>query len=315
MIEGPTQYGLLAESAVHMRGSHMRMLNEGMTAGRQEVAGGLGVFAAADYQHVDIESGIGNAGLGTLVRSVALGLTARASEAVTLGIAYGHGRNRGSFGQDAGHFRMIEHVWSLFGSMKWGGFYGTAVVSLADIDFDNVNRNIQLGNVRRTAHSRTEGSNGSASFNGGYDFRIGRFNIGPTVGVATQNVTVNGFDEEGGGSAGLRLHEQKRRSEIWSGGVRASMDLGGWTPWARFTADRERRDDVRFVTATPLSLAAIGNEYDIPAYSPDKSFTTVALGINGAIMPNVSLALGVFKVMGRSGQKEEGGSAVVSVKF
>jgi outer membrane lipase/esterase len=315
MIEGPTQYGLLAEAAVSMRASHMRMLNEGMTAGRQEVGRGLGVFAAADYRDMEIESGIGNTGFDARARSFAVGITARASEAVTVGIAYGQGRNRGGFGQDAGDFRMLERVWSLFGSMKWGGFYGTGVVSLADVEFDQINRSFQLGTLRRTANARSEGSNGSASINGGYDFRFGRFAIGPTLGVATQNVTVNGFDESGAGSAGLRIHEQKRRSEVWSGGVRASMDLGGWTPWARITADRERRDDVRYVTATPLSLAAIGNEYDIPAYTPDKSFTTVALGINGSITPAIGLAFGVYKVTGRSGIKEDGASAVVSVKF
>jgi len=315
MIEGPTQYGLLAESALRTRGSHMRMLNDGMATGRQG-EGRLGVFAAVDAQKFEIEPGIGNTGLDSRVRSQALGVTARASESVTLGIAYGQSWNRGSFGQDAGNFKMKEKIWSLFGSMKWGGFYGTGVVSLSDIDYNDVRRKFVLGPVTRIAQSHPEGSNGSASLNVGYDFRIGRFMVGPTVGVTTQNVTVNGFDESAeAGSAGLRIYEQKRRSEVWSGGVRASMDLGGWTPWARITADKERRDDVRLVTATPLSLVAIGNKYDIPAYAPDTTFTTAAIGVNGWVMPNVGLSVGLFRVSGRSGIRESGGNAVLTVKF
>jgi outer membrane lipase/esterase len=315
MIEGPTQYGLLAESALRTRGSHMRMLNEGMATGRQG-EGRLGVFAAADTQRFEIDSGIGNTGLDSHVRSGAIGVTARASETVTLGVAFGQSRNRGSFGQDAGTFKMKEDIWSLFGSVRWGGLYGTAVASLSDIEFNDVRRNIRLGPLTRTAQSQPEGSNASASVNAGYDFRFGRFTVGPTVGVTTQSVSVNGFDESAdAGSAGLRIYEQKRRSEVWSGGVRASMDLGAWTPWVRLTADKERRDDVRFVTATPLSLVAIGNRYDIPAYAPDTTFSTAAVGVNGWIVPNVGLSLAYFRVSGRSGIREDGGSAVVSVKF
>jgi outer membrane lipase/esterase len=129
-------------------------------------------------------------------------------------------------------------------------------------------------------------------------------------------VTVNGFDEGGNlGSAALRLHEQKRRSEVWSAGLRASMDLGGWTPWARVTADKERRDDERMVSATPLTLAAIGNRYDVPAYTSDSTFTTASLGVNGWIMPRLGLSVGYFRVSGRSGIREDGASALLSYHF
>ncbi len=93
-------------------------------------------------------------------------------------------------------------------------------------------------------------------------------------------MTVNAFDESGAGAADLHIAQQTRRSEVWSGGVRASYMLERWTPWLRVTADRERRDDARFVTASPLSLAT-GNSYDIPAYSPDRNSITTSLGVNG----------------------------------
>ena len=315
LIEGPTQYGLLAEGAVQARASHMRMINDGMATGHVG-DGKWGVFVAADTQKADIDQGPGNGGLDARVHTHAIGVTARASEAVTLGLAYGQGFNKGTFGMDAGNFRMKEQIWSLFGSMKWGGLYGTAVVSYADLDYSQITRNVSLGAVRRTSGARTEGANASASFNAGYDFQLGRFAIGPTIGAVTQNVTVNQFDEAATlGSAALRIYEQKRRSEVWSFGARASMNLGGWTPWVRVTADKERRDDERFVTATPLTLASIGNQYDIPVYVPDSTFTTFAIGLNGAIMRNVALSLSYYNVTGRSGYDEKGGGAFVTVKF
>ena len=317
LIEGPTEYGLLAEAAVATRGSHMRMLNDGLAQNRTGDVGKWNLFATTDTQTSSIESGPGNAGLDGRVRSMAVGTTVRASEAVTFGLAYGQGFNTGSFGQDAGNFKMKEQVWSFFGSARWGGFYGNAVVSLADLDFNEVKRNIQLADVRRTAVTNPQGSNGSASLAAGYDFKLGRFEVGPMVAVTTQNITINGFTESvaDAGSAALRIYEQTRKSEIWSVGGRASVALGQWTPWLRVTADKERRNDERTIGATPMSLDAIGNRYDVPAYRPDSTFMTTALGVNGWIVPNVGLSAGYFRVSNRTGMKQDGANLLVSLRF
>ena len=238
----------------------------------------------------------------------------RPSDAVVLGAAYGQTKLDGSFGADAGSFRTREQVVSLFGALRMGGFYGTGIVSIADIDFRNVHRNIVLGPMVRTASASPSGSNASAFFNAGYDFTLGRVRVGPTVSVTSQSVDVDAFDESGAGSADLHIAGQSRRSEVWSAGVRASMDLNGWTPWLRVTSDRERHDDARYVTASPLSLAT-GNSYDILAYAPDTSFTTAAIGVNGWIGRRVALGLAYFKVSGRSGIKEDGVSGTLSYKF
>ena len=315
LIEGPTQYGLLAESALRMRASHVRTIGDGLAKNRNDELGKFGVFVGADGGDFDIESGTGNTGVGNRIRSGTVGVTMRASEAVTLGLAYGHGKSKASFGQGAGGFRASEHAWSLFGAVRWGGFYGTGVVSLADQKFSDAQRTIELGSNTRTTNANPEGSNASAYFSAGYDFRMGRLMIGPTVSVTTQNVDVNAFDEAGGGAAGLRIQSQKRKSEVWSAGARASLDLGGWTPWVRVTADKERRDDVRLVSATPLSMLAINSTYDVPVYRPDTSYLTGSVGVNGLVTPNVALSLAYYKVSGRSGIKEDGVSGMVSIRF
>jgi outer membrane lipase/esterase len=188
------------------------------------------------------------------------------------------------------------------------------VVSISDVNFQSIHRNIVLGPMTRQANAEAKGSNASAFFTAGYDFALGRVMVGPTVSVASQNVEVDAFDESGADSSNLRIGAQKRRSEVWSAGVRASVTLGGWTPWVRLTADRERRDDARFITATPLSLAT-GNSYDLPAYAPDKSFATGAVGIRGSLGEGIGLSLAYYKVTGRSGIKEDGVSGMLSFRF
>lgn len=315
MIEGPSQHALLAEAALRTRDGHVRAIGDGVTSARQSAQGGWNVFVGVDGADYDVDAGMGFTGLDSRTRAATIGVSVRATEAVTMGLAYGRSKNTGTFGMNAGGFTANEDTWSLFGSMKWGGFYGTAIVSIADLDFTNINRNVRLGTGVRTAEASAEGSNGSAHVTLGYDFPVGRFIVGPTVSFTAQDVEVNGFDESGAGVANLRMHSQRRKSEVWSGGVRASMSLGKWTPWLRVTADRERRDDERLVSATPLSMAATGSTYDIPAWRPDTSYTTAALGLYGWVTDRVALSVAAWRVTGREGIDEGGANAMVSVRF
>ena len=315
LIEGPSQYGLLAESALRMRASHVRTIGDGLAKHRNDEVGKFSVFVGGAGGDFEIESGTGNAGVDTRIRSGTVGVTMRASESVTLGLAFGNARNKATFGLGAGGYNASEQAWSAFAALRWGGLYGTGVVSLADLKFNDIHRNIVLGASTRTATASAEGSNSSAYFSLGYDFPLGRLMIGPTVAVTTQNVDVNAFDESGGGATGIRMQQQKRKSEVWSAGARASLDLGNWTPWVRVTADKERRDDVRLVSATPLSMLAINSTYDVPAYRADTSYLTGSIGVNGLVVPNVAVSLAYHKVSGRSGIKEDGVSGTVSIRF
>ena len=310
MIDGPTAYGSLAEVALRTRASHQRTLADAFTTGKQGAAG-WSVFAAGDRGNFDVESGIG---LDSTNKSVTVGATARLSEAVSMGLAVGASESDGSFGRSLGSFKTRETVLSLFGTMKWNGLYGSAIASISDVDFRDLRRNIALGPMVRTASGSTGGSNASALLSLGYDFSLGRFRVGPLVSVSAQNVEVNGFDESGANSSNLRISGQKRRSEVWSAGVRASMNFGGWTPWLRVTADTERRDEVRFVTAAPLSMAS-GNSFEVPVQAPDKDYMTAAIGIHGLVMDRLGLSVSYYKVSGRSGIKEDGIGAMLSYRF
>ena len=308
LIDGPTAYSVLAEVPLRTRAAHVRTINEGLGTGELGDIGRITVFAAGDRGTFDIDPG------NSRTRAGSLGVTARVSEGVTVGLAIGKSTSEGSFGGDMGGFNTSETVWSAFASAKWRGLYGNAIVSVSDVNFTGVGRNIALGTAMRTATSRPEGSNSSAFVNVGYDFPIGRFRLGPTVSVTSQHVDINQFEEGGAGSANLRIAAQSRRSEVWSAGVRASMDFGRWTPWVRITADKERKDQARVVTATPVSLPTL-NSYDVPAIGYDNSYMTGSVGIRGMVSEQIGVSLAYTKISGRSGISEDGVSGMLSYRF
>ncbi|HEX4781098.1 MAG TPA: autotransporter domain-containing protein [Usitatibacter sp.] len=314
MISGPAQYSLLAEVPLRTRAAHVRTIYEGLASQANDSVGRWSVWATADHGTFDVDSSMGVVGLNSKNNSGTIGLSARVSENVTLGVGIGKTTSDSGFGGDGGGFRTDETIFSAFAQAQWGDLYGNAIVSIADISFTDVSRNIVIGPTVRTATASPKGSNSSAYADLGYDFHFGHFRVGPLVSFTSQSVDVNGFDEQGADSSNLHINSQSRKSEVWSVGVHAAMDMP-WSPWIRVTADKERKDDGRLVTAIPLSLMAVGNSYSIPAYNFDNTFSTIAIGIRGKVMERVGLSLAYYNVSGRSGIKEDGITGMLAYKF
>jgi len=313
MITGPAEYSLLAEVPLRSRQGHVRSVWEGLASTANDSVGRMSVWATADKGNFDVDSSMGVVGLDSDNKSGTIGISARVSEGVAIGVAVGKTKSDASFGGNNGSFRINETIFSAYAQGRWGGLYADGIVSIANLDFSSVSRNIPIGPTVRVATADPSGSNASAYFDLGYDFRIDRFTVGPLVSVTSQNVDINAFDESGADSSNLHIGSQSRKSEVWSVGAKASIDIGSWTPWIRITADKERKDDQRFVTAMPLSLAS-NNSYSIPAYSFDTSYVTGAIGVRGHI-DRIGLSLAYFKVSGRSGIKEDGVTGMLSYKF
>jgi outer membrane lipase/esterase len=314
MITAPAEYSLLAETPLRTRAASNRTIYEGLASSATNSIGRWTAWASYDGGKFDIDASQGLAGLSSTNKVTTVGTAARISESATLGIAVGQAKNDASFGNNNGGFRTTENAFSLYGQFNYWGFYGTGIVSISNLSYDNVQRNIVLGPTMRSAVSNPKGSNSSAYFDLGYDFKIDRFRIGPVVSVTSQNVTVNAFDESNAMSSDLHISQQDKSSEVWSVGIHAEADFHGWTPWVRISADKERKDDARVVTASPLSLIS-GNSYDIPAYSPDSSFTSYSLGVRGTVIEHVGLSIAYYAVNSRQNIKDDGVTAMVSYKF
>lgn len=318
LIEGPVQYSLMPEAAMRMRSAHVRTVRDGVAAASQ-APGKFGVYVSADGADLEIAPGGVNGPAGGLesrvgTRAFTLGVNMRASESVSLGAAIGRSSFDGGFAGDGGSFDMRDTTYSVGASLRRGGLWGGAVLSIGDININEGRRNIVLGTQTRVAKSTPKGNNASGFMVAGYDFALGPVRIGPVASLHLQNVEIAGFDESEAGSANLRIGTQKRRSEVWGLGARASMTFGDWTPWVRVTSDKERRDDVRFITATPLSLAT-ANAYNLPAYRPDSRFLTLNAGVTGRITEKVGLAVSYYKVQDRDQLSEDGLTATVSLAF
>lgn len=315
LIEGPTAYSLLTEAPLAMRRGYVQTVSDGLAQGQSAPVGKATPFASVSNGSFDIAQGDGFDGLASSNRSYGVGVAMRAAEAVTVGLAIGRARANGTLGGNLGGFKATELAYAAFAGVKHKGFYANAIGSLSDIDYSDINRNIALGSATRVARASSSGSNGGFSIQGGYDFTMGKLTVGPMLAWTSQNVEVEGFSEEGGGSAGLKIGNQKRRSEVGSLGARASYNFGAITPYVRVSADKERATSERFVTATPLSLAT-GNSYDIAGYqAADSSYITGVVGLRGTLESWIGYGIQYARVSSRKGVTEDSVAATVSVRF
>ena len=319
LIDGPNAYSTMAEVPLASRAAHIRTLDEGVMAGQRAAIGKVTAFAAGDGGKFNISTTSLNPQTDSKNRTATIGLTFRASESFTVGVAVGKSTADATM-NGFGKFSTSETAGSVFGSLKSGdtGFYGNFSATIANIQFNDVQRNIKLGITTRTNTASTKGDNASANVTLGYDFALGGLTVGPFVGMTNQNVTVNEFVENNGNpleqSTRLKISAQDRNSNVTSVGARASFKLGSWTPFARISYDQENKRDPRMVTASPVTITQ-GISYDIPGYAPSKSWSTGTIGIRGNITDQIGLAVVYSSVFGRDNVKQDGVTANVSFAF
>ena len=97
-------------------------------------------------------------------------------------------------------------------------------------------------------------------------------------------------------------------------GLRASADLGRWTPFARISTDKEQNKKDRFVSANPVSVAS-GLTYDIPGYKADNTWVTGTIGIRGRLTDRIGVAVAYSTVSSKQNVKQDGVTAGVSFGF
>jgi outer membrane lipase/esterase len=317
LIDGPNAYSTMAEIPLGTRGAHIRTLDAGLRTGQLGQIGKVAVFAAGDGGKYDIATNRLSPATDSKNRTATIGVTFRASDAMTFGLALGKTTSDATIGTIS-KFETDETLASAFGSFKADGLYANFSATIADLKFNNIRRNVKLGSVMRVNSAETKGNNASANITLGYDFKLGPAAVGPFLAYTTQSVTVNDFSERNGGatvlSTDLKIGEQNRTSRITSLGVRASADFGKWTPFVRVSVDQEGNREEREVTATPLSIAQ-GISYTIPGYRSGRKWGSALVGVRGSITDQLSLGLSYNSTFSRTNVKEDGFTANIAYAF
>ncbi len=316
-IDGPNAYSTMAEVPLGSRAAHMRTLDEGLQSGMRAEVGKVTAFAAGDGGKYDISSNSLSPTTTSKNSSATAGVTFRLSEGATVGVGVGKTTLDATMGS-LGKFSTSETSISVFGSFKNDGLYLNFSGTIADVNYNSIQRFVPLGPVTRVNNSSTKGSSTSGNVTVGYDWAFGKLSVGPFAGYTSQSVTVNGFTENAGAaipaSTDLRISDQTRNSRVGSVGLRVSGDFGNWTPFARYSYESDAGLKDRVVTASPVTVTQ-NITYDIPGYKGPNHWSTGTIGIRGVLAQRVTLGLSYTSFFGKGEVKQDGVSGSVAFAF
>jgi outer membrane lipase/esterase len=200
------------------------------------------------------------------------------SGALAYGVFGGVGRQSIDWGHGGGDFDQTDAT--LGGFVGWNGAHGwvTGQLSYTNLDFDT-HRKIVLGTATRTHDGSPGGSNVTAGVQAGWTFGDGAFRNGPVLGLLSQTIKVDGFDEsEATLSTSLSYPDQKFDSLIGSVGWQASYAINDRVqPYARVAWNRQFEDAPEEAFARSQTLGATG-EYAVPGLVQDKTYATLLAG-------------------------------------
>lgn len=313
ILAAPGQISMLAETAVATRRQHVDRLHALLQANapaRQRTERHL--WVSADGQFVEVES----EGIAASADGAGAGITIGADmplgERWIVGAALSVGQPKVDWAR-GGHYRQTETAVSLYGSWSAGASFVTGVLSYGALDYD-VQRAVHLGAATRTASGETDGTNASFGLEAGLRLTAGKLSHGPLAGVLVQQVKIEGFAEQGAGSANMRYGGQTRDSALARLGWWVQYDAGAWQPYARLTADRELRDDAREASAQLASATELPL-FTMPAAAPGRTSATVVAGAALQLSPAWSANFGVSHSAAQGRGTSSGAFAMLSAAF
>jgi outer membrane lipase/esterase len=286
-LQAPQQISLLAEaplSATNAYGQtlHNQMLEDSLGAGTR-------AFVNIGYGRQQFDSSNSSPALKSENSNLTLGYDMQASDQLSAGVAFGVGRNSARVGGGGG-YNLRDYTALGYVTYHAGGGYVSGYGHYGQSDFNNVERNFQVGAARISEMGDTSGSHLGLGISGGWWFTFDKIQTGPFADLGWQHIKVDGYRERGNDATAMYFSNQDRRALIGTLGWRLQ---GQWqvanlimTPYAELAWHRDSKaGDVRTVTT---GLNSLNGSFAVSGFVPDKAWGTADLGLSAQLTPTIT---------------------------
>jgi outer membrane lipase/esterase len=224
---------------------------------------------------------------------------------LTLGGFAGYGKGTQDFGHSSGEFDQEDSTAGVFAQWVGGGAWVNAQLSYNWLKYD-VTREIQLGAATRKQTGSPDGSNVTAAITGGFDFgNGGSWKTGPVLGLVSQTIKVDGYDEKELTSTALSYRDQEFDSLIGSVGWRASFAISPTvTPYAQATYNHEFEDNASMAWASLQTIPG-ALPYAVPGVDFDQDYGVIVFGARAQV-GGLSADVGARTTIGQSAANDAG---------
>lgn len=284
------------------------------------------VFAAGDFGAFDVGDSGKAHGYGENVWVGTVGAEYRASQHLAFGIAGSYVDSDSEVSRGIGAIDTQGAAISAYGSAVWKSCYFDLLYSFANLDAD-IHRRTLTGN---TARGDSESHMHTVSFNTGYTIKAGNLHTGPLASLDWVHGDIQGYREQGGGSAAAIFPDQNFDSLIskvgWQVSYTVPVNTCKITPQVRASWDHEFLDSSEGVTATlqqsPFAniignRVIAGNKFAASTQTtkPGSDYLNVGAGLAMQLCDRVSTTLDYETHLFQSGASTHFASARIGVSF
>jgi outer membrane autotransporter protein len=257
-------------------------------------AQGFSLFASVDYQKFDKDTTRFETGFERDTVGGTVGADYLFRSGLVLGAAFSYGHEFGDYEGAGGGFDHDGYGILLYGSVApIANLFvdGVAGYTRKNYSFDRrVNLSIPAATFSVTGPTSgdTDGNEFKVGINTGYDFVLGRFTVGPRVGVLYRETTVDGFQESGRTGLELAYDNQNIQSLVTTVGVYGSVAIstgfGVIVPQATAEYVHEFLDDQRSV-GFRLVQDPFQARFLYQTDPPDRDYFNLGIGV-AMVLPN-----------------------------
>ncbi len=202
-------------------------------------------------------------------------------------------------------------IWSQLNYLDHGWINADA--HYADLNFDDIKRQVKLGPATRTEQGNSGGKVLGMRVQTGWDLPVGRYvTTGPVASYALDYTRVGGYQEEGNSSTSMRFGDQTLHAQVGSLGWRIDSKDLPVNPWAQISYNHQFGDSDSAVTA---GLKSTRTAFTRSSDGTDDNWLNMAVGASVPLGAAVNAFAGVSAVAGNSETHQVTWNVGVNARF
>jgi outer membrane lipase/esterase len=281
---------MLAETPLQTFETQDRIIHDQFQAdlGDQRADGTLRTYASYNYSHERYDQTATSPEMGNDDNVLVLGSDYYVNKNISLGLTSTFSHQNASFAGGGG-YENNEPLIAAWGLWHADQFWISLLGGVGQLNYNDINRDVQLGPALRTETGSTDGSDVGVEGAIGYDFKWDDITTGPFASVTAQRVKIGSYSENGNDSTAMTFGRIQRDSTVeqvgWELSGNSSL-FGNVHPYARVAYSHESKTDPTEVTA---GLVTLNGTFTLPGYTPDSDYWTGELGLSASIGNNMSI--------------------------
>ncbi|PJZ03007.1 autotransporter domain-containing esterase [Pantoea rodasii] len=299
ILDAPAQVAALSQSTLLMARDMHNTLDGHLQQQRQQPAsaGQFTVFGGYAGQHVDYQGDAWSNGDANTT-NLTLGIGYQLTDNWQTGLLFSNSNQRMDPSSNY-DYKLRGNLVALYSQLTlFDQGWINADLHYADLDFDSIERNINIGPATRTEQGSSSGKLMGMRIQTGWDLPLGtHITTGPVASYALDYGRVDGYQENGNSSTSMRFSDQTLHSQIGSIGWRVDSRQWVVNPWAQISYNHQFGDTDSTVRA---GLKSTQTSFERTVEAGDKNWLDVAVGANVPLGDTVNAFAGVSTVASNS---------------